>query len=222
MTLQAKLDAYKAEPKPHVLPEFRPIIGGAIRSLIESGQAGRALKTGDKAPMFTLPDPSGNLLSLNELLARGPLVLSFYRGVWCPFCNLELRALEEALGEIQAHGASLVAISQQTAPNSRKAQRENGLSFPILSDKGGAVGAAFGIRWNVPADMLEVHRKLGGPLEIFNGEDSGTLPMPARYVIAQDGIIAYAEVNPDYTQRPEPNELFPVLEQLKVSTATTV
>ena len=141
-------------------------------------------------------------------------MITFYRGVWCPFCNIELKALQETLDDIRSRGASLLAISQQTQPNSRKSQRDNSLTFPILSDKGGDVGAAFGLRWTVPEEMRGVHRTLGGPLPVFNGEESWTLPMPARYVIAPDGTIAYAEVNPDYTKRPEPSELLPELDRL--------
>lgn len=220
MTLQDKLDAYKAGPKhPNFRPEFGPVLGRTVAGLVASGQVGQALKAGDRAPAFTLPDQDGAMVSSADLLARGPLLLSFYRGVWCPFCNIELKALQEVLGELQARGASLVAISQQTPPNSRKSQRENALTFPILSDKGGEVGAAFGLRWVVPEEMREVHRQLGGPLPTFNGEDSWTLPMPGRFVIGQAGIIAYAEVNPDYTRRPEPDDLFPVLDRLKTPAA---
>ena len=219
MTLQDKLNAYKAEPKPHAPPELGAVSGRTIAALKASGQAERALKAGDRAPPFDLPDQDGAAASSADLLRKGPVVLSFYRGVWCPFCNIELKALQEALGGIEARGASLLAISQQTPANSRKAQRENGLSFSILADKGGEVGAAFGLRWSVPEEMREVHRRLGGPLPGFNGEDSWTLPMPARYVISQDGVIAYAEVNPDYTRRPEPSDLFPVLDRLKTPAA---
>jgi peroxiredoxin len=219
MTLQEELDAYKATPKPHILPEFRPVIGRTIADLIASAQVQTARKAGDRAPDFVLPDQNGAAVSSADLLARGPLVVSFYRGVWCPFCNIELKALEATLSDIRARGATLVAISQQTPPNSRKAQRDNGLSFPILSDKGGEIGAAFGLRWLVPEDMREVHTKLGGPLPVFNGEDSWTLPMPARYVIGKDGVIVYGEVNPDYTQRPEPSDLLPILDRLKQADA---
>ena len=122
----------------------------ATDELIESGQAQRAKKAGDVAPEFTLIDPDGKPVSSRELLARGPLVVSFYRGVWCPYCNLELQALQEALPEITARGASLVAISPQTAPNSRKSQRDNKLGFPILSDVKSEVANAFGIRFALP------------------------------------------------------------------------
>ena len=216
MTLRESLEAYKAAPKgPNFRPEFGVISGRTIGALVASGQAQRALKVGDRAPAFELPDPNRDIVASTDLLKRGPLVLSFYRGVWCPFCNIELKALQEVLHEIQARGASLAAISQQTPANNRKSQRENDLQFPILSDKGGDIGALFGLRWVVPDDMREVHIQLGGPLPTFNGEDSWTLPMPARYVIGQDGVIAYAEVNPNYTERPEPSDLFPILDGLK-------
>ncbi len=215
MTLQQQLDAYKAAPKPPAFrPEFGQISGRTIAALIASGQAGRALKVGDRAPDFALPDVDGSHVASADLLKKGPLVLSFYRGVWCPFCNIELKALQAALGDIQARGASLVAISQQTPANNRKSVRENALTFPILSDRGGDVGAAFGLRWEEPEEMRDVHRQLGGPLPTFNGEDSWTLPMPGRYVIGQDGMIAYAAVDPDYTNRPEPADLFPVLDRV--------
>ena len=219
MSLQDRLDAYKAQPKPNAPPELGAVSLRTINALVASGQVERALKAGDRAPSFNLPDQDGAMVSSADLLAKGPVVLSFYRGVWCPFCNIELKALQEALDAVKARGTSLLAISQQTPVNSRKARRENALTFPILSDKGGEVGAAFGLRWVVSEETREMHRKLGSPLPSFNGEDSWTLPMPARIVIGQDGVIAYSEINPDYTKRPEPSELFPVLDGLKMRTA---
>lgn len=215
LPLQGKLDALKYEFENNLAPPaVVEVLHRAIDELIASGAEGRALKVGDVAPEFTLPDPDGKPVSSRALLEHGPLVVSFYRGAWCPFCNFELSALEEARPDIESRGATLVAISQQTAPNSRKSQRQNGLGFPILGDHGGEVAAQFGVRWTLPDDLREVQKALGVDLTQFNGEDSWTLPMPARYVIAQDGTIAYAEVNPDYTRRPEPSAIFPVLEQL--------
>ena len=112
-----------------------------------------------------------------------------------------------------------MAISQQTAANSRKSQSANNLGFPILGDAGGHVAEAFGIRWTVPDDLRQIHKQLGADLEVFNGEASWTLPMPARFVIDRDGKIAYAEVNPDYTRRPEPSDIFPVLDALERANA---
>lgn len=216
MTLQAKLDAFKADFKagkpPYNAPaHIHPIMERATKELIASGAADRALKVGDKAPAFTLPDPEGKAVSSSELLAKGPLVLSFYRGVWCPYCNFELQALQQALPQFQELGANLVAISPQTPVNSRKSVRTNSLDFPILSDSANEVAAAFGLRFTLPDYLAELYRALGNNLPVVNGDDSWTLPMPARYVIGRDGIIRYAEVNPDYTQRPEPSDLLPYL-----------
>jgi len=216
LPLQGKLDALKKEFETNLAPPaVVEVLHRTTNELITSGAAARALKAGDKAPEFTLQDADGNAVSSRTLLAKGPLVVTFYRGVWCPYCNFDLSALEAARAEIEARGASLVAISQQTPANSRKSQRQNHLGFPILSDPGGKVGAEFRVRWTAPEYLRETHKALGADLTRFNGDDSWTLPMPARYVIGQDGLIVYAEVNPDYTRRPEPSDIFPVLDALK-------
>ena len=224
MALQDRLDAFKADFVSGRLA-FKPSqdrlakMQRATDELIDSGQAQRAKKAGDTAPEFTLLDPDGKPVSSRELLARGPLVISFYRGVWCPYCNLELQALQQALPEITARGASLVAISPQIAPNSRKSQRDNKLSFPILSDVKSEVANAFGIRFVLPDYLVELYKGFGNNLPLTNNDPSWVLPMPARYVIGTDGIIAYSEVNPDYTHRPDPSELLPVLDRLRTSKA---
>ncbi|WP_260929455.1 peroxiredoxin-like family protein [Novosphingobium sp. 9] len=216
MTLQAKLDAFKADfeagkPPYSVPPEVIATMRRATAELIASGAAARALKAGDKAPAFTLNDPDGTPISSVQLLEKGPLVVSFYRGVWCPYCNMELQALEAALPQFAELGASLVAISPQTAPNSRKSVRQNELSFPILSDTRNDVAAAFGLRFELPDYLVDLYMSLKNDLPVFNGDPSWTLPMPARFVIGQDGTILYAEVNPDYTLRPEPEDMLPAL-----------
>jgi peroxiredoxin len=185
----------------------------ATDELIASGQAGRALKAGDRAPQFALLDQDNNEVSSVALLKKGPLVLTFYRGVWCPYCNLDLQAMNDALPTLQSYGANLVAISPQTPANSRKSVRNNQLNFPVLSDPGNEVAAAFGLRFALPDYLVELYKNLKNDLPTFNGDPSWTLPMPARYVIDTDGTVLYSEVNPDYTHRPEPEELFPVLQK---------
>jgi peroxiredoxin len=172
-----------------------------------------ALKAGDIAPPFTLADPSGVLISSADLLRKGPLVVTFYRGMWCLYCRLDLQALEAAVTDVHSYGASLVAISHQSAGDSRRRfQLVNHISFPLLDDKGGEVAIAFGIRW-VPGDRQSVHEWFSADLD----EDvSWILPMQARYVIGQDGVIAYANINSEYTRRPEPSEILPVLRRLKI------
>jgi peroxiredoxin len=215
LPLQGKLDALKFEFDTNLAPPAAvEALHRSVNELIASGAQDRALKVGDLAPEFTLPDVDGNPASSKALLGKGPLVVTFYRGVWCPYCNFDLSALEEARSEIEARGGSLVAISEQTSANSRKSQRQNGLGFPILVDHGGEIAARFGVRWTLPDYLRDVQKSLGADLTQFNGEDTWTLPMPARYVIAQDGRIAYAEVNADYTRRPEPSAVFPALEKL--------
>ena len=211
MSLQEKLDAHRAQSEAKRPPEVAAAMHRATAELTASGQAGRALRVGDRAPDFILPGPDGKPVSSAALLARGPLIVTFYRGVWCPYCNMELQALQEALPNIEAAGASLVAISPENAANSRKSVRQNELSFPILSDKGNEVAAAFGLRFRLPDEIIAIYKGFGNDLSLINGEASWTLPMPGRFVVARDGVIAYAEVNPDYTRRPEPEILLPAI-----------
>ncbi|WP_424630786.1 peroxiredoxin-like family protein [Bradyrhizobium sp. SYSU BS000235] len=222
--LQDRLDAFKADfeagkPPYNVPPSVIEIMHRATEELIASGQAERAKKAGDVAPQFVLSDPDGRPVSSADLLSRGPLVATFYRGVWCPYCNMELEAIQAALPDIEARGANVIAISPQTQPNSRKSTRQNSLTFPILSDTLGQVGDAFGLRFALPDYLVELYKSLKNDLPNFNADPSWTLPMPARYVIGTDGVIAYAEVNPDYTKRPDPSELLPVLDKLAARAA---
>jgi peroxiredoxin len=224
MTLQDRLDAFKADfeagkPPYNVSPDVVATMHRATAELIASGLAEGAMKAGNIAPQFTLKDQDGNVVSSADLLAQGPLVVTFYRGVWCPYCNMDLQAIQETLPEIAARGAKVVAISPQTAPNSRKSARQNKLAFPILSDEAGKVGAAFGLRFQLPDYLVDLYKSLKNDLTSFNADPSWTLPMPARYVIGRDGVIAYAEVNPDYTRRPDPSELLPVLDRLAAQRA---
>lgn len=219
MSLQDKLDAFKADFKAGKAPYFAPpeihqIMERATAELIASGQASRAVKAGDLAPTFRLKDQDGQEVTSTDLLNQGPLVVTFYRGVWCPYCNLELQALNEALPELQRLGASVVAISPQSAVNSRKSVRVNGLNFPVLNDMHNETAGAFGLRFALPDYLVDLYKALKNDLPAFNGDPSWTLPMPARYVIGMDGIVAYSEVNPDYTHRPDPSEMTPVLQKL--------
>jgi peroxiredoxin len=224
MSLQAKLDAFKADfqagkPPYNVPPAAIETMLRATAELKASGLAERALKVGAVAPAFELKDADGTTVRSTELLMRGPLVVSFYRGVWCPYCNMELQALQAALPALEQLGARLVAISPQSAANSRKSARNNAIAFPILSDPGNAVAASFGLRFALPDYLVALYKSLKNDLPAFNGDDSWTLPMPARFVIGTNGIVRYAEVNPDYTKRPEPEALLPALREAASSRA---
>ena len=214
-SLQDRLDAHKAQAEAKAAPEATASVDRAIEELIASGRAGSALQVGMTAPTFQLKDADGNLVDSTKLLDRGPLVVTFYRGVWCPYCNLDLQSLQEALPSIEARGARLVSISPQNAANSRKAARNLNLTFPILSDPKGAVADTFGVRWSLPDYLIDLYKntfKLD--IAIFNDDDSYALPMPSRFVIAPDGVIAYGEVSPDYKRRPDPSAILPVLDRL--------
>ena len=219
MSLQAKLDAFKADfeagkPPYNVPSSVIETMHRATAELRASGQADRASKVGDIAPTFELTDADGKIFRSTDALQHGPIVLTFYRGVWCPYCNMDLEALQSVLPQIEALGGTLVAISPQTAANSRKSQQKNSVGFPILSDHGNTVANSFGLRFPLPDYLVALYKQLKNELPAFNGDPSWTLPMPARFVIAPDGVIRYAEVNPDYTRRPEPEEVLPALREL--------
>jgi peroxiredoxin len=215
MPLQDQLDAFKADFEGRrAPPAVVAVMHRATAALAASGQADRALQAGARAPDFVLPDATGRIVRTTDLLAEGPLIITFYRGVWCPYCNMELQAIEAVATDIRSLGASIIAISPQVASNSRKAQRDNDLSFPILTDHGGNVANAFGLRFRLPDELIAVYKSFGNDLAVTNGEPSWTLPMPARYVVGRDGVIAYAEINPDYTYRPDPSEILPILTRL--------
>ncbi|VEI19288.1 Putative peroxiredoxin bcp [Serratia plymuthica] len=221
MKLQDKLDAFKAEFEAGKLPftlaaQDHELMRRAIHELDASGAAARALKCGDKAPEFELPDAENTRFSSRDLLANGPLIINFFRGAWCPYCNIELQALEAAQPEFRSRQAQLVAISPQTTRGNRQSTRDNALTFPLLSDHGNQLAALFGLSYTLPDSLRDLYlNRLNIDLTALNLDDSGTLPMPARYLIAQDGRILYTEVNADYTRRPDPQSLLPILDALR-------
>ncbi|ASC71400.1 alkyl hydroperoxide reductase [Halomicronema hongdechloris C2206] len=196
--------------------EVQAKMAAAAEELANSGITDDSLKQGDRIPDVTLPNATGREVAIGELLKSGPVVISFYRGGWCPYCNLELRALQQALPEIQAQGASLVAISPQTPDNSLSTAQKHEFSFEVLSDVGNRVARQFGLVFTVPAALRSVYQSLGIDLPAYNGDNSFELPLPATYVVNTDGTIAHAFVNSDYKQRQDPDEIVAVLKQLPV------
>jgi peroxiredoxin len=176
--------------------------------------AHRALKAGDHAPDFRLPDARGDYVRLKNLLATDPIVLSFYRGGWCPYCNLELRALQKALPEITRLGAELVAVSPQTPDESLSTAGKNALAFPVLSDVGSATAKSFGIAYDLAEELRPIYARFGHALPERNGDESWVLPIPATYVIDRDATITLAFVDVDYRNRLEPTEILAALQSL--------
>lgn len=188
----------------------------ATAELKQSDIENRSLTVGDRAPDFFLPNSLGQPVSLESCLQAGPVVISFYRGEWCPYCNLELRALQAALPEIQALGAKLLAISPQTPDNSLSTQEKNALSYEVLSDVGNQVARQFGLVFTLPASLLPVYADFGIDLAAANGDSSFELPLPATYVVGTNGKITHAFVDADYTKRLDPQAIIATLRKMPV------
>jgi len=179
-----------------------------------SDVAARAVGTGQPAPRFELPDATGKLVALDRLLAHGPVVLTFYRGAWCPYCNLQLRTYQEILGNITARGARLVAVSPQTPDQSLSFAEKEKLEFTVLSDAGNHVADQYGLTFSIDDAAKNAMAQIGLDLAAYNGDATYRLPAPATYVIAPDGIVRYAHVDGDYRERAEPDEILRALDAL--------
>ena len=201
MAVMTELVALEQERRAKRPAELQAVMDQATDDLAASGMAGGFLQVGDVAPDFVLPDALGNAVALADLRAQGPVVLAFYRGAWCPYCNLEVQLLQQALPDIQALGATLVAISPQTPDNSLSLAEKHGLALPVLSDAGNAVARRFGLVFTVPEALRAVYDKLGIDIPAHNGDGSFELPVPGTYVVGRDGTIAFAYANVDYTRR---------------------
>lgn len=195
----------------YVPAEAQAIHTRVVADLKRQGIESTALRVGAKAPQFELRDHSDRLVRSADLLAQGPLVLCFIRGRWCPFCVAQLEAMNQALSEIRAAGASLLAISPQTVKQSFFMVDQHKLRFPVLSDVRNEVARQFGLIYRVPEDQQAIYRRAFINLPFANGDDSWELPVPAVYVIDGIGIVAHASVNADFTERPEPTEILKAL-----------
>jgi len=176
-----------------------------------------AVTPGDRAPAFTLQNASGRVIRLDELLARGPVVLTFYRGAWCPYCNTQLRSLQQALPDLEALGASLVAVSPQLPDDSLELIDEHALTFEVLTDSKSRVASEYGIVFVLTPDDRALFREVGNDLAQANGDDSWMLPAPATFVIAGDGTIHHARVDADFTERTGVDEILGALREIAAS-----
>ena len=214
MTLKQDIDAFVAEAAARVPPELMAELERSIEQVRDSGIEERARGEGDLAPPFTLPNAEGRPVALKDLLRRGPLIISFYRGIWCPYCNLELRAYQRILGEIRAAGGDFIAISPQTPDNSLKMAETNAIQFEVLSDHGNGVAAEFGIAYPAPDAVRRTTAMFGVDIDSINGVQDSQLPLSATYVIDADRRIALASVDADFRVRLEPAEALAALEAL--------
>ena len=191
------------------------IMDAATAELLNNSVASHALQPGDIAPDFILPDTDGRAVRLYTELARGPVVMVFYRGGWCPYCKIHLRGFQKSLPKLKAAGAQVVAISPQLPDQSLTTQEKDKLAFPVLSDVGLNTARAFGVAFELPKTLLDLYADFGHPLENFNGVEGGEeLPLAATFVIRADRTIAYAHVEADYTRRSEPLEVLNLVREL--------
>jgi peroxiredoxin len=212
MPLQSELDSFKAAWVERVGAATAQMMADDNAALLPL--AAKALKTGDSFPALTLGDQLGRPTDLARVLAEGPLVVTFYRGGWCPYCNLELRAYQKALPEIQALGARLIAVTPETPDNALSTAEKNDLAFTVLSDNRGRLADALGIRFELSDAVKAYFIKAGHDLPARNGDDRWSMPMPATYVVEKGGRIARAFVDPDYRRRLEPAEAVAALRAL--------
>ena len=210
MSLKQQLAEYRAGWFKRVPAERQAIMERHIAGL-RDGLAKSALKTGDRAPAIVLGNARGDTVDVGALLKNGPVIVSFYRGGWCPYCNLELKAFQQALPEIKAAGAALVAISPEKPDDTLSTAEKNALSFEVLSDVGQKVGRAFGLVYQFGDELKRAYGGFGLDIPAKNGADEWALPISATYVIDRDGAIIYAYTDADYRDRADPADVLKVL-----------
>ncbi len=214
MSLADQLRERKNAYKKRAPKERTQMVQKAVQEIKDSGILDDALKVGDQAPDFTLEDPLGRPVALSTLLADGPVILAWYRGNWCPYCNIQLRDYQKKLDRITAAGGQLVAISPETPDNALTMEEKNDLEFKVVSDLGNQVGKRYGIVYQIPKSLWSLYGPEGLDLAKYNGDDSMELPLGVTYIVKQDGTIGYAFVSEDYTERAETDELIEYLEGL--------
>jgi peroxiredoxin len=189
MDLQKELSAVEQMVREKTPPHVMPTIEASIHAVKESGLESRALQPGESITDFELPNATGVMVKSLELRTRGPLLIVFYRGGWCPFCNLAVQAFQEWHSEIANRGVTLVAISPQTPDHSLTLQEKHSLRFPVLSDSGNKVAQQFGIVFELDRDLRVVQEQFGVDIPSFNGDHSFQLPVPAVFLVSKDGKV---------------------------------
>ncbi len=211
MRLPQQLRRMRERSNAEMSPEAREALRRMVGDLKARGAELKAVRAGMPVPRFALPDAQGRTVDIAERLARGPVILSFYRGGWCPYCNAELRALQFALPQFRGLGASLVALSPELPDHSLSLAEKLALDFDILSDTGNMVARQWGLVYRVPDDVQRLYQSSGLDLSRRNGDASWELPIPATYLIGGDGFVRLAFVDADFTERLDPAVLVDAL-----------
>lgn len=204
--LQSQLDEITANTRHLVQAERLEVSERAVEDLFATGIEERILPVGAEAPEFALKDTCGRLVRSADLLETGPLVVTFFRGRWCPYCVTELEAWRDLYGQLREAGALMVAIGPQIQRQSDFMAGQHGLPFPVLTDQNSLVAEQFGLAYTVPEYHREYYLSILVNIPFVNGERSWRLPLPATYVIGRRGRVVFAEAHADFRVRPEPGE----------------
>ena len=211
MSLSKELEEFNRGFVSQVPGEVVSEMAAATEMLRKSGLAERAVHAGQKAPDFDLPALGGGQVRLSAAVEDGPVVITFYRGAWCPYCNLEMQALQRALPEIEQAGGSLIAVAPELPEHAGQIREKGNLTFPLLHDWQNGVAREYGLVFSLPDSIRPIYENFGIDLEASQGNDRFELPMPAIYIVGRDGLVAHACVDVDYTKRMEPAEIVEIL-----------
>ncbi|KAA1155559.1 AhpC/TSA family protein [Pseudoalteromonas sp. FUC4] len=212
MSLKAQIDAYNVQKDAKLPADVLALMNTTNEELIAQHIKDNALQIGQKVENFNLANHNGENIELADLLKKGPVIISFYRGGWCPYCNLELKALNDYLPQFKTQSAQLVAISPQLPDETLSTAQKNDLEFDVLSDVSNKVAEQFGLLFTLDERIQALYTQFGIDFEHYYGDKSFKLPLPATYVINQQGVITYAFLNEDYTLRAEPFDVMTALE----------
>lgn len=211
MNLTEELKKHADQSAAKIPLEIQNVMKKAIKDLEESGLVANALKKGDTIPEITAPNATGKTISVQEKLKTGKVILAFYRGGWCPYCNLELKALQEILPQIEENGATLIAITPETPDNSLSTTEKNALTFEVVTDKDNKIASAFNLTYKLPKELADIYLTFGINLEKRNENISNELPIAATYIIDTDGAIVYDFIKEDYKLRADTAEILATL-----------
>ncbi len=213
-SLDSALTAFRTEFMSNFPPERAAVMREATDQLRQELAGRKRLIAGDLAPQFKLPNQKGSQISLEHRLAKGPVIVVFYRGAWCPYCNLTLRTYQSNLDRIVSAGGSLIAISPQLPEVTAQTATNNSLGFDVVSDVGSSVAAAYNVAFRLPSALRELYQEIGHPLPNFNGSGQWTLPVPGTFVIGRDRRLAVTHIDADYRNRFEPSVAIDALSAL--------
>ena len=212
MSLKAQIDAYNVQKDAKLPADVLALMNTTNEELIAQHIKDNALQIGQKVENFSLANHNGENIELADLLKKGPVIISFYRGGWCPYCNLELKALNDYLPQFKTQSAQLIAISPQLPDETLSTAQKNDLEFDVLCDVSNKVAEQFGLLFTLDERIQALYTQFGIDFEHYYGDKSFKLPLPATYVINQEGVITYAFLSEDYTLRAEPIDVMAALE----------